>query len=78
MVFDGSTLVQVAAPAVKAVDTNGAGDMFAGAFLYAINNGKDFKTAAEFANLAAAKVVSQYGPRLKAEQHADLKTGFFN
>ena len=78
LVFDGSTLVQVAAPAVKAVDTNGAGDMFAGAFLYAINNGKDFKTAAEFANLAAAKVVSQYGPRLKAEQHADLKTGFFN
>lgn len=78
LVFDGTTLIQVAAPSVKAVDTNGAGDMFAGAFLYAINNGKDFKTAAEFANLAAAKVVSQFGPRLKAEQHAELKAGFFN
>ena len=78
LVFDGEQLVKVAAPAVKAVDTNGAGDMFAGAFLYAINNGKDFKTAAEFANLAAAKVVSQFGPRLKAEQHAELKAGFFN
>jgi sugar/nucleoside kinase (ribokinase family) len=78
LVFDGKTLIKVAAPTVTAIDTNGAGDMFAGAFLYAINNGKDFKTAAEFANLAAAKVVSQFGPRLKAEQHTELKTGFFN
>ena len=78
LVFDGEQLISVAAPAVKAIDTNGAGDMFAGAFLHAINNGKDFKTAAEFANRAAAKVVSQFGPRLQAEQHAELKEGFFN
>ena len=77
-VFDGEQLIHVAAPSVTAVDTNGAGDMFAGAFLYALNNGKDFKTAAEFANGAAAKVVSQFGPRLKPEQHAELKKGFFN
>ena len=57
---------------------NGAGDMFAGAFLYAISQNKDFKTAAEFANIAAAKVVSQFGPRLKPEQYAELKEGFFN
>jgi sugar/nucleoside kinase (ribokinase family) len=78
LVFDGNTLTQVAGAAATPVDTNGAGDMFAGAFLYAINQGKDFKTAAEFANLAAAKVVSQFGPRLKPEQHEALKKGFFN
>jgi len=78
MVFDGQQLTRVAAHPVKPIDTNGAGDMFAGAFLYAINHGKDFRTAAEFANLAAAEVVSQFGPRLKAEQHSELKNGFFN
>ncbi len=78
LVFDGETLIQVAGATVTAIDTNGAGDMFAGAFLHAINHGKDFKTAAEFANRAAAKVVSQFGPRLKAEQHEELKEGFFN
>ena len=77
LVFDGKEVVQVRATPVTAVDTNGAGDMFAGAFLHAIIQGKDFKTAADFANRAAAKVVSQFGPRLKAEQHAELKAGFF-
>lgn len=78
LVFDGKELIQVAGTPTKAVDTNGAGDMFAGAFLHAINHGKNFKTAAEFANKAAAKVVAQFGPRLKAEQHEKLKQGFFN
>lgn len=78
LLFDGSQLIQVAGNKVKAIDTNGAGDMFAGAFLYAIAQGKDYKTAGDFASLAASKVVSQFGPRLKAEQHAELKKAFFN
>lgn len=78
LVFDGEHLIQVAAQPIKPLDTNGAGDMFAGAFLYALSRGKDFKTAAEFANSAAAKVVTQFGPRLKAEQHEALKNGFFD
>jgi sugar/nucleoside kinase (ribokinase family) len=78
LLFDGANLIRVAGNSVKAVDTNGAGDMFAGAFLYAIAQGKDYKTAGEFASLAASKVVSQFGPRLKAEQHAELKKAFFN
>ncbi len=77
LVFDGEQLMQVSGNQVKAVDTNGAGDMFAGAFLYCLSQGKDFKTAAQFANLAAAKVVSQFGPRLGAEQHAELITDYF-
>lgn len=76
-VYDGHTLDTVPAAHTHAIDTNGAGDMFAGAFLYAITQGKDFKTAGSFANHAAAKVVAQYGPRLKPEQHDELKRAFF-
>ncbi|MBR7800416.1 adenosine kinase [Undibacterium fentianense] len=78
MVFDGETLLQVAAPKVVAIDTNGAGDMFAGGFLYALAQGCDFARAAEFANLAAAQIVTQYGPRLQASQYQELKTRFFS
>jgi sugar/nucleoside kinase (ribokinase family) len=77
LVFDGQQLIQVKAHPVKPLDTNGAGDMFAGAFLFALSQHNDFKTAGEFANLAAAAVVTQYGPRLKAEQHEELKRKFF-
>lgn len=76
LLFDGDSLIKVAAQPTKPVDTNGAGDMFAGAFLYALTQGKDFKTAGHFANVAAAKVVSQFGPRLKPEQYLELKSFF--
>jgi sugar/nucleoside kinase (ribokinase family) len=77
VVFDGEQLIQVPAPRVTPIDTNGAGDMFAGAFLFALAKGEDFAHAAAFANLAAAKVVTQFGPRLQAAQHHVLKEEFF-
>lgn len=72
--FDGENYIDVAAHAVKAVDTNGAGDMFAGAFLYALTSGRDFTTAGNFASLASATVVSSFGPRLEPEQHIKLSS----
>lgn len=77
LTFDGSELVKVDSQPVKAVDTNGAGDMFAGAFLYAISRGEDFPTAGRFASLAAGRIVSQYGPRLKGQEHGELRKAFF-
>jgi len=65
MIWDGDTFVDIEPYAVKAVDTNGAGDMFAGAFLYGITNGMTYASAGKLASLASSKVVSQYGPRLK-------------
>lgn len=50
---------------VKAVDTNGAGDMYAGACLYAWCAGMDPAAAAAFGNFAAATLVQQYGARLR-------------
>lgn len=73
LVFDGNRYSQVPAPQVAAVDTNGAGDMFAGAFLYGITRGGwDYETTGRFATRAAAAVVSQFGPRLRPEQHKPL------
>ena len=77
LVFDGNALLKTNAYPTKAIDTNGAGDMFAGAFLYALTHGYDYKTAGDFANFASAKVVAQFGPRLKAAQHRELKKIFF-
>ncbi len=49
---------------VTAVDANGAGDMFAGAFLYGLTNGWHVATAGALASKASAAVVTQFGPRL--------------
>ena len=64
-IFDGNSLLKVPGLKAKAIDTNGAGDMFAGAFLYAITSGASYLKAAELANKAAAMVVERFGPRLK-------------
>jgi sugar/nucleoside kinase (ribokinase family) len=72
-VFDGDSLSQVPGVKAKVIDTNGAGDMFAGAFLYAITSGKSYQKAAQLANQAAAKVVERFGPRLKKADFDSLK-----
>jgi sugar/nucleoside kinase (ribokinase family) len=72
LLFDGDNLHAIPAHPVTAVDTNGAGDMFAGAFLYAITHGHNFERAGHFASIAAASVVSQFGPRLNAEQYPEV------
>ncbi len=61
---------------VTAVDANGAGDAFAGAFLYALNAGHDYKTAAQLAILISSEVVAQFGPRLDVEDYAALLQSF--
>ena len=68
IVYDGNNLTSVSAVPAKAVDTNGAGDMFAGAFLYGITLGKDCIWSAKLGNASAAKVVAKFGPRLDSVQ----------
>ena len=75
--FDGETFSEIPVHRVTAVDSNGAGDMFAGAFLYAITRGEDFATAGRFASLAAGNIVARYGPRLPAADYAALRREFF-
>jgi len=74
--FDGNTLNQSKGVEARAIDTNGAGDMFAGAFLYAITSGKGYAWAASLANDCAARVVAQFGPRLEASEFDAIKVKF--
>lgn len=74
--FDGEEYSEVAAAPVKAVDTNGAGDMFAGAFLYGITHGHNMHAAGALASLAAGVTVSHIGPRLSQEQHKEILETF--
>ena len=75
VVFDGMDYLRAAAQPITAVDTNGAGDMFAGAYLYGITQGYSNLSAAVFANRAASAVVGQYGPRLHSAEYHGLKEG---
>jgi sugar/nucleoside kinase (ribokinase family) len=75
--YDGSEQVDIPPHRVQAVDSNGAGDMFAGAFLYAITRGENFATAGRFASLAAGRIVANYGPRLPAADYPALRAEFF-
>ncbi len=75
--WDGSTLHRTSAQPVKAVNTNGAGDMFAGAFLYALSRGESDLRATEFATLAAGEVVKYFGPRLDRDACLELRRQFF-
>jgi fructokinase len=71
LIYDGKTLYEIAPTPVKAIDSNGAGDSFAGAYLYGITHGLSRQRAGELASRVAAKVVSQFGPRLPLEQYRD-------
>lgn len=68
LIYDGDTFISIEPYKVKAVDTNGAGDMFAGAFLYGITHGQSYAEAGKLASLASSRVVTQFGPRLEPVQ----------
>jgi len=64
LMHEGQTIPVGAVPC-QAVDTTGAGDMFAGALLYGITNGLSWAQAGRLAALASSRVVAQLGARLK-------------
>ncbi len=70
--FDGEKYIEIAPNTVTPVDSNGAGDMFAGAFLYGISQGWNFEQAGKLASKASSVVVTQFGPRLAPEQHQEI------
>ncbi|OIQ67564.1 2-dehydro-3-deoxygluconokinase [mine drainage metagenome] len=76
LVLQDAQQIEVPAAKVKAVDTNGAGDMFAGAFLYAVTRGHGHAQAAWLANQCAGRVVSQVGNRLGQNTIEQIKTEF--
>lgn len=76
IVVQGGQRTEVPAVPTQAVDTNGAGDMFAGTFLFGITHGLNPAQSAALANRTAAAVVSQHGNRLTASQMQALYNRF--
>ncbi len=57
---------RIAVPAVpvqKVVDTTGAGDQYAAGFLFGLARGRPLDVCGRLGSLAAAEVISHYGPR---------------
>lgn len=72
LVVDDAGRTEIAPNRVEAVDTNGAGDMFAGAFLYGVTQGMDNAQAGKLASLAASRIVTVFGARLSREMHQEV------
>ncbi|MXW78054.1 MAG: adenosine kinase [Gemmatimonadetes bacterium] len=71
---------QVPGVPVQAIDTNGAGDLFAGGVLYGLSYGYSPLDAARLGCYAAAQVVTRFGPRLEQSlaNHIDLILSHFS
>jgi sugar/nucleoside kinase (ribokinase family) len=63
LIFDGSEETMSVGIPTKAVDTTGAGDIFAGTFLFGLTHGMSFPACADLANKAASLLVSSFGAR---------------
>ncbi|MDN5565392.1 MAG: adenosine kinase [Psychrobacter sp.] len=64
---------EVATPKVAdVIDTNGAGDNYAGAFLYALAQGYSLPECGRLASEVAAKIIQQFGPRLESQDYKDI------
>jgi len=76
VLFDGSQLIEIPAHKVTPVDTNGAGDMYAGAFLYGLTHDMPFEQCGELASKAAATLITRFGARLSKDDMQAIKRDF--
>ncbi len=67
----GGDVIPIEGVAVEALDTTGAGDMYAAGLLYGITNGLTWKQAGHLASDVAGRIVSQLGARLSRSFTAD-------
>ena len=75
-IINQEQIIEINSEKIKPVDTNGAGDMFAGCFLYALSQGSSLQYCGEFANYGAAKLVEKFGPRLDKDGYAQVLKKF--
>ncbi len=64
LIVSGDAVHEIAAsPVEKVVDTTGAGDQYAAGFLFGLAKGRSLDYCGRLGSLAAAEVISHYGPR---------------
>lgn len=71
-VITASSDIKIDPVKVDAIDTNGAGDMFAGAFMYGLTNGMSDQKAGDLASESAATIVTVFGARLEKQAQLDI------
>ena len=76
--WDGEQFIDVEAPKVEAKDTNGAGDLFAGAFLYALTHGHSYFESGKFACHCSSRLVTEFGARLEQSTIQKIYTEMFS
>lgn len=65
IINDSGVKIKIEPYKTNLLDTVGAGDTYAGAFLYGINNGMTIKQSGNLASALSSKVISKLGPRLE-------------
>jgi len=69
-------IVKIVGFPADAIDTNGAGDMFAGGVLHKLSAGYDNEISASFGCFLASKGVENFGPRLPDEEYVKSQKNF--
>ena len=69
----GAETVKINAIKVNAIDTTGAGDLYAAGFLFALAQDKPLQTCGELGALISGKTVEVIGPKISEETWAEIK-----
>jgi sugar/nucleoside kinase (ribokinase family) len=72
IIYDGKNFIDSHPYETVPVDTVGAGDMYAGGFLYGITSDHSYEESGHIASIAASKIVAKYGPRLEDHEPRQL------
>ena len=63
ILYDGKTVERYPAPPVTVVDSNGAGDVFHGAFAFAVTKGMNYSKACLFSSAVSTLKCTKFGAR---------------
>jgi sugar/nucleoside kinase (ribokinase family) len=64
VILSQASVLKVAAePVEKVVELPAAGDQYAAGFMFGLSRGRPLQQCGQLASLAAAEVISHYGPR---------------
>ena len=64
LVLTGRQAIRVEAdPVAQVVDTTGAGDLYAGGFLYGLSTGRELASCARIGSIAAGEIIGHFGAR---------------
>ena len=72
LIVDDGAIIAIDGVKVEAVDTTGAGDMYAAGVLFGITHGRSWQQAGAIGSRAAARIVAQLGARLGGASARDI------